>query len=178
MNELEMHTQAKSPEQVDAVLKPPMQALRQSMGQLQTPALVEQELLACFAQKHQPLPWYKRIADAYWQFASAAAVAVLVMSVSMQTGRLGQKAWVTAESTATDNILLHEDIPFIALESGVQIALQENMRIVQAEVPHTMLASMGISVSADQVGGSSTAEMLFGENDRPLAVRFVPNSMK
>ncbi|MBC3880513.1 hypothetical protein H8K35_03670 [Undibacterium sp. LX40W] len=178
MNELEMHTQAKSPEQVDAVLKPPMQALRQSMGQLQTPARVEQELLACFAQKHQPLPWYKRIADAYWQFASAAAVAVLVMSVSIQTGRLGHDAWAPASDTGTVDSLVREDIPFIALGSGEAIALQENMRIVQAEVPHAMLASMGISVSADQIGGSSTAEMLFGANDQPLAVRFVPASLK
>ena len=35
---------------------------------------------------------------------------------------------------------------FVALGSGEEIVMQDNMRIVQAEVPHTMLASMGISV--------------------------------
>lgn len=173
-----MHTQAKSPEQIDAVLKPHIQALRQSLDHLQTASRVEQELLARFAQMHQALPWYKKIADAYWQFASAAAVAVLVMSVTIQTGRLGSDAWGPAALNNVEGSVVREDIPFIALGSGEEIALQENMKIVQAEVPHTMLVGMGISVSADQVGGSSTAEMLFGANDKPLAVRFVPASLK
>ena len=73
---------------------------------------------------------------------------------------------------------LHEEIPLWLLGSGEEIVMQDNMRIVQAEVPHTMLASMGISVSADQIGGSSTAEMLYGANNQPLAVRFVPPSLK
>lgn len=173
-----MQKQEKSPEQVDALLKPRIQALRQSLDQMQTPSRVEQDLLASFAQRHRPLPWYKKIVDAYWQIASAAAVAVLVMSVSIQTARLGHEAWTPALSNDMENKLVREDIPFIALGNGEEIALQEDMRIVQAEVPHTMLASMGISVSADQVGGSSTAEMLFGANDQPLAVRFLPSGLK
>ncbi len=170
-----MQNQANSPEKIDAILKPHMQALRQGLAQMQTPAHVEQALLARFAQQHRPLPWFKRIGDMYWQWASAVAVAVLVMSVSVQTSRLGHPMWMPS---SVETVAVREDIPFIALGSGEEIAMQENMRIVQAEVPHTMLASMGISVGADQVGGSSTAEMLYGANDQPLAVRFVPSSSK
>lgn len=175
MSQLKMQNSDNSPEQIDAILKPHVQALRRSLTQVQVPEQLEQELLVRFAQQHRPVPWYKKITETYWQFASAAAVVVLVMSVTLQTSRLGHDAWV---STSAETMTLREDIPFIALGSGEEIAMQDHMRIVQAEVPHTMLASMGISVGADQAGGSSTAEMLFGANDQPLAVRFVPPHLK
>lgn len=173
-----MQKHIKNPEQVDAVLKPYIEALHRGLESLQTPEQVEYALLARFSQLHRPLPWYKKLLDAYWQLASAAAVAVLLLSVGLQTVQLGHTAWVSPAAIGEDFSVVREDIPFIALGSGEEIAMQENMRIVQAEVPHSMLVSMGISVSADQVGGSSTAEMLFGANDQPLAVRFVPPSLK
>ncbi len=166
-----------TPESVDTVLRPYMSELRDVLKHHQAPFAVEQALLAQFKQQHRPQPWYKKLGEMYWQMASAVAVAVLALSVTVQTTRLEQD-WTASQTQMMAESSLHEEIPFVALGSGEEIVMQDNMRIVQAEVPHTMLASMGISVSADQIGGSSTAEMLYGANNQPLAVRFVPPSLK
>ncbi|WMW82003.1 hypothetical protein RF679_06875 [Undibacterium cyanobacteriorum] len=171
-----------TPEEVDAILRPWIGVLRQEMQTQTMPSQVELALMAKFKAQHRPAPWYQRIGEMYWQWASGIAVAILTLSVTIQTSRLDQDWSPSASPIAFGNAgvedLHSENIPFVALGSGEEIVMQDNMRIVQAEVPHAMLASMGISVSPDQVGGSSTAEMLYGANNQPLAVRFVPHSLK
>lgn len=170
------------PEEVDAILRPRFGVLRQEMQTQTMPPQVELALMAQFKAQHRPTPWYQRIGEIYWQWASGIAVAFLTLSVTIQTSRLDQDwspttSHIISENAGAENIH-SENIPFVALGSGEEIVMQDNMRIVQAEVPHAMLASMGISVRPDQVGGSSTAEMLYGANNQPLAVRFVPHSLK
>jgi hypothetical protein len=60
------------------------------------------------------------------------------------------------------------------LESGETILKQDTMRIVRANVPHTMWASLGVPVNPQEAGESSIAEMLLGENDEYLAMRLIP----
>lgn len=165
-------------EQIDARLKPGFTALKQELMTLRAPTDLETNLLKAFAQQHPPVSWWRKLFAEPWQWSGVMAMALLVTlvfvgapsmrAVNEVASALHPAAQVQTEADA------YEDIPFVALESGEAILKQDNMRIVQAQIPHTMLASLGVSVSPQTAGEYSTAEMLVGENDEYLALRFIP----
>jgi hypothetical protein len=166
-------------DETEVILKPHGQALKHELESLQAPASVEQALLAAFDQHFPKRPWYQRWREFSWQFSTGLCTSLVVMMlVFSQTSPLAPK-------TSQDAILdiselqasyeIYEEIPFLALNSGEEILKQDDMRIVQAQIPHSVLATMGVTVNPEVANQSSKAEMLLGANDEFLAVRFLPN---
>lgn len=165
-------------EQIDARLKPGFAALKQELAQLCPPPHVEANLLKAFAAQHPPVPWWRKLFAEPWQWSGVMAMALLVTLVFLGAPNMhGVNEFASALHPAAQvqaSAEVYEEIPFLALESGETILKQDNMRIVQAQIPHTMLASLGVPVSPQAAGEYSTAEMLVGENDEYLALRFIP----
>lgn len=158
-------------DQVNAQLKPAFAALKQEMRDFHAPASVEANLLVAFKKQHPPQAWWRKWFAEPWQWSG-----VLVMSLLVALMVLNKPMLLNTEAgSLTQADYLYEDIPFIALESGENILKQDSMRIVRADVPHTMLASLGVPVNPQTAGETSRAEMLVGENDEYLAVRFIPS---
>ena len=171
-------------DEVNVQLAPSFAALKQEMLHLRAPADVEVSLLEAFARQRptQQKPqsslvnWRKWLAEP-WQWSGVLAIGLLVVLMLVNKpilidagGALGMNGTTIA---AADE--LYEDIPFIALESGDVILKQDNMRIVRADIPHTMLASFGLPINPQVAGESTKAEMLVGDNDEYLALRFIPS---
>ncbi len=160
-------------EHSERVLEPHMQALKQQLDELAAPGHVEADLLSAFDRQFPKRAWWQIWSSAQWRITGGVAASILALMVILKSpvapDMMGARLQHQAESE------LYEDIPFVALNSGEAILKQDSMRIVQAEIPHTMLASMGLAVNPQVAGGSSRAEMLVGANDEYLAVRFLPN---
>lgn len=171
-------------DEVNVQLTPRFAALKQEMLHLHAPADVETRLLTAFAaqqaMRHKQLKpfanWRRWFAEP-WQWSGVLAMGLLVVLMLLNKPLLidagGALGMNEVAVVATDE--LYEDIPFIALESGEVILKQDDMRIVRADIPHTMLASLGMPVNPQVAGESAKAEMLVGDNDEYLAVRFIPS---
>jgi hypothetical protein len=166
-------------DETEVILKPHSQALKHELQSLQAPASVEQALLAAFDRHFPKRLWYQRWREFSWQLSTGlCASLVAVVLVFNQTSPLASKTSQDAildsrELQASDE--MYEEIPFLALNSGEEILKQDDMRIVQAQVPHSVLATMGVTVNPEVASQSSKAEVLLGANDEFLAVRFLPN---
>lgn len=157
-------------DQVNAQLKPAFAALKQEMHDFHAPASVEANLLEAFTRQHPPQAWWRKWFAEPWQWSGVLVMSLLVALIVLNKPMLAD----TEANVLAQDDHLYEDIPFIALESGENILKQDSMRIVRADVPHTMLASLGVPVNPQSAGETSRAEMLVGENDEYLAVRFIP----
>jgi hypothetical protein len=60
---------------------------------------------------------------------------------------------------------------FVALDSFERIEQDPAPRMVEATVPRTALASLGVPVSPENAGELVHAEMLVGHDGHPLALR-------
>nr|WP_315475470.1 hypothetical protein [uncultured Undibacterium sp.] len=170
-------------DEIESILKPQNQALKHELASWKTPASVERSLLAAFDQHFPKRPLYQRWQEFSWQLTTGlcASLVVLVL-VFNQTSPLGLIAKQDANQGAhLDNSAvdasydMYEEIPFLALNSGAEILKQDDMRIVRAQIPHSILATMGVTVNPEVANQSSNAEVLLGANDEFLAVRFLPN---
>jgi hypothetical protein len=157
-------------DQVNAQLRPAFVALKQEMHDFHAPASVEANLLEAFKKQHPPQAWWRKWFAEPWQWSGVLVMSLLVALIVLNKPMLPD----TEPNVLAQDDHLYEDIPFIALESGENILKQDSMRIVRADVPHTMLASLGVPVNPQSAGETSRAEMLVGENDEYLAVRFIP----
>jgi hypothetical protein len=157
-------------DQVNAQLRPAFAALKQEMRDFHAPASVEANLLAAFKKQRPPQAWWCKWFAEPWQWSGVLVMSLLVALIVLNKPMLPD----TEPNVLAQDDHLYEDIPFIALESGENILKQDSMRIVRADVPHTMLASLGVPVNPQSAGETSRAEMLVGENDEYLAVRFIP----
>lgn len=164
-------------DEINAQLKPCVALLKQEMQLLHAPASLEANLLSAFAKQHPTSAWWHRCLAEPWQWSGVLAMGLLVGLLIVNKPLLTS---IDAQLYATKSLPpmqtedWHEEIPFVALESGETILKQDTMRIVRADIPHTMLASMGVPVNPQEAGESSTAEMLLGENDEYLAMRLIP----
>ncbi|WP_395006005.1 hypothetical protein [Undibacterium sp.] len=156
--------------QVNAQLRPAFAALKQEMHDFHAPASVEANLLAAFKKQRPPQAWWRKWFAEPWQWSGVLVMSLLVTLIMLNKPMLPD----TEANVLVQDDHLYEDIPFIALESGENILKQDSMRIVRADVLHTMLASLGVPVNPQNAGETSRAEMLVGENDEYLAVRFIP----
>nr|WP_315486394.1 hypothetical protein [uncultured Undibacterium sp.] len=166
-------------DEIEGVLKPHKEALMHELASLQAPASIEQALLATFDQHFPKRPWYQRWQEFSWQLTSGLCASLVVMVLVLnQTSSLVPTAnqdGIVESSEVQASYEVHEEIPFLALHSGEEILKQDDMRIVQAQIPHSVLATMGVTVNPEVANQSSKAEMLLGANDEFLAVRFLPN---
>ncbi len=164
-------------DEINAQLKPSVALLKQEMQHLRAPASLEANLLDAFARQHPPNAWWRRWFAEPWQWSGVLVMGLLVGLLIVNKPLLTS---IDAQLHATKSLPTmqaedwHEEIPFVALESGETILKQDTMRIVRANVPHTMWASLGVPVNPQEAGESSIAEMLLGENDEYLAMRLIP----
>jgi hypothetical protein len=166
-------------DETEVVLKPHNQALKHELESLQAPAFVEQALLAAFDQHFPKRSWFQRWREFTWQLSTGLCASLLVLVLVFNQSspfapKKNQDAILDSSALqASDE--MYEEIPFLALNSGEEILKQDDMRIVQAQIPHSVLATMGVTVNPEVANQSSKAEVLLGANDEFLALRFLPN---
>ena len=75
------------------------------------------------------------------------------------------------ESDAQPLVRIDNGAAFIALDSFERIEAEPEPRLVETEVPRTMLAALGLPVTPENAGDAVRAEMLVGAGGEPLALR-------
>ena len=147
---------------VDAALA----ALRREMSAIDAPRGVEKELMDAFAVHFAPKQrWYRRFTPTDWGMAGTVAAAVLAVLA------LAQLPPTAAPFGGTPLIGRDSGAAFIALESLERIEQEPSPRVVEAAVPRTVLASLGVQVTPENAGDSVLAEMLVASDGQPLALR-------
>lgn len=154
----------------DVYVNTALQTLKKEMQQVQAPPQLQGALMQAFDQAYQRPSWWHRIwSPEAWitsaVMASCLLAIVLVQPVSQEIPP------VSAQAQSEQD---YEEIPFIALKSSETLLKQEHVRVVRADIPHSVLATMGAGVSPQTAAASSRAEMLVNERDEYLAVRFIP----
>ncbi|MES2759570.1 MAG: hypothetical protein V4693_19535 [Pseudomonadota bacterium] len=153
----------------DPALAAPLTALRDEMAKLDTPRGVRKELLAAFATRHRPRRWYHTLSLAQWGVAGSLGSIAALLLVTMLSPRepIGPAADAAGALTGRDD----SGAVFVALDSFERIEQDPAPRMVEAIVPRTALASLGVSVSPENAGDLVHAEMLVGHDGHPLALR-------
>ncbi len=155
-------------EQPDPALAEPLAALRGAMQAQHAPPGVEKELMAAFAARFPRKRWYHALSPRQWSMGagSTALVALMALILTLRAPlQPGFEAGITSEDAP--------DTAFIALESAERIAQESNPQVLEADVPRTALAALGLSVSPENAGDSVRAEMIVGADGSPLALRLV-----
>lgn len=148
---------------------PALAALRDEMATFDTPPRVASDLMAAFAERHhRPRRWFQ-FSSARWGIAGGAACAALLataVAFTLAVDAPRPHAGVELAAGAAD-----AGGAFIALASFERIEQDPAPRLVEATVPRTSLASLGVPVSPENAGDLVLAEMLVGADGRPLALR-------
>lgn len=148
-----------------------LDSLRRETINLCAPAALEATLASAFRKHHAALTGARRWREAAGQwfapgFALAASIGMAAWMMLLPTAQLGLPRDLSSSAAS--------DVPFIALQSLEQIALEPKPRLVETTVPRAWLASYGVTVSPEVAGESMRAEMLVSANGEPLAMRFRP----
>ena len=153
----------------DPTLPSPFDALRDDMATLNTPPGVRKELMAAFASRHRPRRWYQRLPDARWRLAGGIGATAAVLLAFMAALHAPPRS----AGDAGTPLLGRDDsgAAFIALDSFERIEQDPAPRMVEATVPRTALAALGVPVSPENAGDLVHAEMLVGADGHPLALR-------
>lgn len=160
-------------EQPDPALAAPLADLRSAMRTQHAPARVENELMAAFGKQFAPKRWYHALSPRQWSMGAGSTVLVAFMALFLT---LPQLSPLPLPPDAAPGILRQgaaEGSAFIALESAERIERETDARVLEADVPRTALASLGLPVSPENAGDSVRAEMLVGADGSPLALRLV-----
>lgn len=149
----------------DPALATRFAALRSELAGHDAPRCVEKELLQAFGRQFpQRQPWYRKLSLPHWGAAGAlcslTAVALVLALAPHQSVTVG-----------TPLIGVDDGGAFIALESLERIESEPRARVVEADLPRTALASLGMPVDPQDAGSMVRAEMLLAEDGQPLAVR-------
>jgi hypothetical protein len=142
--------------------------LRTGMAGIDTPRCVEKELMQAFAaQFAQRQPWYRRLGLLEWSAAGIGGlVTVAVVGLLLMSPHLANRVHENNPLVRIDN-----GAAFIALDSFERIEAEPAPRLVETEVPRTMLAALGLPVTPENAGDAVRAEMLVGAGGEPLALR-------
>lgn len=152
-------------ETTDPALAAHFATLRSALAGHDTPRCVEKELLQAFARQFpRKRPWWRRLSLPQWGTAGAlgslTAVALLLALAPHRAVTIGPPV-----------IGVDDGAAFIALESLERIASEPRTRVVEAELPQSALAPLGLPVDPQSAGDAVRAEMLMSEDGHPLAVR-------
>ena len=155
----------------DAILRAPFDALRGELESIETPPAIQARLMAAFAKQHPKRHWYQmrswpRLAVAGGMGSSALAL-LLLLSL--------HKAPQRDDANPAPHIGGDGANAFIALESRERILQEPSPRLIEADLPRTLLASFGMPLTPENAGQLVRAELLVSAGGEPLALRFVPN---
>lgn len=147
-------------------LAPCFAALRSELAGIDTPRCVEKELLQAFHRRFKPRRrWYQALSLPQWGTAGALCsltVVVLLLAQSPhQAVRVNSQPLVGFDGGGA----------FVALDSLERIEAEPDAQLVEAEVPRTVLAPLGVPVSPENAAETVRAEMLVAADGHPLAVR-------
>jgi hypothetical protein len=150
----------------DARLAAAFTALRGELAGIDTPRCVEKELLQAFHRQFKPKRrWYQALSLPQWGTAGAlcslTAVVLLLAQSPHQAVSVGGQPLVSFDNGGA----------FVALDSLERIEAEPDAQLVEAEVPRTALAPLGVTVSPDNAADTVRAEMLVAADGHPLAVR-------
>lgn len=150
----------------DATLAPCFAALRGELAGLDAPRCVEKELMQAFSRQFAPQRrWYHALSLPQWGTAaglcSLTVVAVLLALAPHQAVSVSGPPLVGIDQGGA----------FVALDSLERIADEPGARLVEADMPRTALASLGVPVSPENAADTVRAEMLVAADGQPLAVR-------
>ena len=149
----------------DPALATAFAALRSELACHEAPRCVEKELMQAFARQFpKPQPWYRKLSLPQW--GAAGALASLTTVVLMLAVSPHQAVTIGPPLVGVDN-----GAAFIALESLERIESEPRTRVVEADLPQTALAPLGMPVNPQDADGMVRAEMLVAEDGYPLAVR-------
>lgn len=142
--------------------------LRTSLAGVDAPRCVEKELMQAFTRQFaRQRPWYRRLGLLEWSAAgvcaavTAGVLGLLSMPPQLADGLPGANPLVRIDHGAA----------FIALDSFERIEQEPAPRLVETEVPRSMLAAFGLPVTPENAGDAIRAEMLVGSSGEPLALR-------
>jgi hypothetical protein len=154
----------------DPSLAAPFDSLRAALAAHNAPRGVEKELMDAFAKQFPPRRWYHALSPRQWSVAGGAAGLATAALLLAMAPRLHTAPGARATPTGA----AFDDGPaFVALQSQERIEQEANPRVLEADVPRTALASLGLPVDPQQAGDSVRAEMLVGADGAPLAVRLI-----
>jgi hypothetical protein len=156
----------------NSILASPLATLRGELAKLDTPRCVEKELMQAFAKQFPPRRrWYQRLDTPQWGIAGSLASIALVVLVFAVAPRI--EPHFAPGSGGAPLVQRSSDGQgvFIALDSLDRIEQEPAPRMVEAQVPRTALAPLGVAITPENAGDSVKAEMLVGANGHPLALR-------
>ncbi|MCD2517188.1 hypothetical protein LQ564_12810 [Massilia sp. G4R7] len=150
-------------------LAPCFAALRDELAGLDTPRCVEKELMQAFGRQFPPKrPWHGFLSLPQWGAAGAlcslTVVAVLLALSPHQAIEVSGPPVIGIGGIEGGGA-------FVALDSLERIEAEPDARLVEAEVPRTALAPLGLPLSPDNAADTVRAEMLVAADGQPLAVR-------
>ena len=148
-----------------------LEHLRATMAALDSPQRVETALMQAFGERFpRPQPWYRRLNLPEWTAAGAGSfVTAAVLGLLLLPPRLADQA-VYQPPVGFD-----DGAAFIAFDSVERVEAEPDPRLVEAEVPRTMLAALGLPVTPENAGDAVHAELLVGAGGEPLALRLTPS---
>lgn len=151
----------------DPSLSAPFDALRAATAGLAAPRGVEKELMAAFAKRHAPRPWYRRLSPLQWGLAGGAgSVATLAMAML-----LAPRTPLPVPAHGGQLLNIDDGAAFVALEPLERIEQEAAPQMVATDLPRSALAGFGVPVTPENAGDSVRAEMLVSADGEPLALR-------
>jgi hypothetical protein len=144
--------------------------LRSALAGVDAPRCVEKELMQAFnSQFARQRPWYRRLGLLEWSATAACLlVTAAVFGLLMLPPRLAGESQLLQLQPL---VRIDSGAAFIALDSFERIEAEPDPRLVETEVPRTMLAALGLPVTPENAGEAVRAEMLVGAGGEPLALR-------
>ena len=141
-------------------------ALRSELAGIDTPRCVEKELLQAFQQQFKPRRrWYHALSLPQWGTAGALCSLTAVVLL------LAQSPHEAVSVSGQPLVSFDNGGAFVALDSLERIEAEPDAQLVEAEVPRTALAPLGVTVSPENAADTVRAEMLVAADGHPLAVR-------
>lgn len=150
----------------DATLAPCFAALRSELAGIDAPRCVEKELMQAFSRHFAPRKrWYHALSLPQWGTAGAlcslTVVAVLLALSPHQAVSVSGQPLVSIDQGGA----------FVALDTLERIESEPDAQLVEADLPRTELATLGVAVTPGNALDTVRAEMLVAADGHPLAVR-------
>lgn len=147
-------------------LAPCFAALRAELARIDAPRCVEKELMQAFHRQFPPKRrWHGFLTLPQWGAAGA------LCSLTVVAVLLALSPHQAIEVSGPPLVGFDDGAAFVALDSLERIQAEPDARLVEADVPRTALAPLGLPLSPDNAADTVRAEMLIAADGQPLAVR-------